>query len=65
MRARSVDNESDLTNLPIEYQSASECPTLPLRGNGIRSRNFIEHYNLNFNEIVNPTLPSPNKITRF
>ncbi|KAG5680396.1 hypothetical protein PVAND_009905 [Polypedilum vanderplanki] len=63
MRPRSID-ESDMTNIPNDFLSASECPTLPLRSNN-RARNFIEHYNLTFNEIVNPNLPSPNKMTRF
>lgn len=65
MRARSSEDETDHTHLPNEYQSPSEVPTLPLRSG---RRNFIEHYNLNFNEfneIVNPNISSPNKITRF
>ncbi|CAG9806009.1 unnamed protein product [Chironomus riparius] len=61
MRSRSIGEESDQTNLPNEsYMSPSEVPTLPLRC-GRRSM----EYNLNFNEIINPNLLSPNKMTRF
>lgn len=63
MRTRSNEDDTSQTHIN-EYLSPSEVPTLPLRGGGGR-RNLIEHYNLNFNEIVNPDLPSPNKITRF
>ena len=56
-------DQTETTHLPNDYPSPSEVPTLPMRS-GMR-RNLIEHYNLNFNEMVNPELPSPNKITRF
>ncbi|CRL02039.1 CLUMA_CG015376, isoform A, partial [Clunio marinus] len=62
LRTRSTEDETSQTNVN-EYLSPSEVPTLPLRGGG--RRNLIEHYNLNFNEIVSPELPSPNKMTRF
>lgn len=62
MRTRSNVDDTSQTNIN-EYLSPSEVPTLPLRG-GTR-RNLIEHYNLNFNEMINPDLPSPNKMTRF
>jgi hypothetical protein len=62
MRGRSVEDDTDHTHIPNEYLSPSEVPTLPMRGG---RRNFIEHYNLNFNEIVNTDMPSPNKMTRF
>lgn len=61
LRSRSIGEESDQTNLPNEsYMSPSEVPTLPLRS-GRRTM----QYNINFNEIINPNLPSPNKMTRF
>lgn len=63
MRTRSNVDDLSQTHLNNEYLSPSEVPTLPLRGGG--RRNLIEHYNLNFNEMVNPDLPSPNKMTRF
>lgn len=61
---RTLSNaETEHSNIPnIEYVSPSEVPTLPLRSG---RRQFIEHYQLNFNEVVNPELPSPNKMTRF
>ena len=62
MRSRSIGEESDQTNLPNEsYMSPSEVPTLPLRC----GRRSMEYNNLNFNEIINPNLLSPNKMTRF
>ena len=63
MRTRSSDEDGSQIHTN-EYLSPSEVPTLPLRGGGGR-RNLIEHYNLNFNEMINPDLPSPNKMTRF
>ncbi|XP_070500299.1 protein bride of sevenless [Chironomus tepperi] len=61
LRSRSIGEESDQTNLPNDsYLSPSEAPTLPLRSG---RRNM--QYSLNFNEIINTNLPSPNKMTRF
>lgn len=61
MRTRSNVDDTSQTHINDSYLSPSEVPTLPLRGG---RRNLIDHYNLNFNEMV-PDLPSPNKITRF
>lgn len=63
MRTRSFEEESDQTNLPNEsYQSPSEVPTLPLR---CGHKTYLEQQSKHFNEILNPNLPSPNKMTRF
>lgn len=65
MRQRSSEDLDDTehTHLPNDYISPNDVPTLPLRSG---RRNLVDHYNnLNFNEMINPDLPSPNKITRF